>query len=64
MMKILKNNWTYITGAITGALGGFSYWYFIGCTANTCPIKSSPTIMIIYGTIVGIFIFRLFKREA
>jgi len=60
---ILKKNWTIVAGALTGATGGFLYWYFIGCTTGTCPIKSSPTLMILYGTIVGIFIFRLFKKE-
>jgi len=61
--RIWQKNWTYILGSILGASGGFSYWYFIGCTTNTCPIKSSPTLMIIYGIIIGIFIFRLLKKE-
>lgn len=63
MISLLKRNRTYIIGALAGALIGFSYWYFIGCTTNTCPMKSSPAITIIYGTIVGIFIARLFKGE-
>lgn len=25
---------------VLGALGGFLYWKFVGCTSGTCPIKS------------------------
>ena len=36
-----------------GALLGFSYYYFIGCTSGSCPITSNPYISTVYGAFVG-----------
>ena len=36
---LIKNKWPVILG-IVGAIGGFLYWRFIGCTSGSCPIKS------------------------
>ena len=27
-----------LLGAALGALGGYLYWYFVGCADGTCPI--------------------------
>ena len=32
-----------------GALAGYAYYHFIGCTSGTCPITSNPWISTIYG---------------
>lgn len=37
IIEIAKKNWPYIVGAIVGGVGGYLYWYFIGCTSGTCP---------------------------
>ncbi len=36
-----------------GALGGFAYYAFIGCTSGTCPITSNPFISTGYGALIG-----------
>ncbi len=36
-----------------GALGGFAYYYFIGCTSGACPISSNPWISSGYGAVMG-----------
>lgn len=36
-----------------GALGGFAYYTFIGCTSGTCPITSNPYISTGYGALIG-----------
>ena len=41
-MKLLKRHWPTLLGAALGALGGYLYWYFVGCADGTCPITSSP----------------------
>lgn len=41
----------YSTAA--GALLGYLYYYFIGCTTGSCPITSNPWISILYGGLVG-----------
>lgn len=36
-----------------GALGGFAYYYFIGCASGTCAITSNPYISTGYGALIG-----------
>jgi hypothetical protein len=38
---------------VLGALGGFAYYAFIGCTSGTCPITSNPYISTGYGALIG-----------
>jgi len=53
MKEILKNNIITLSGIILGALGGYLYWYFIGCATGTCPLTSNWFIMLIYGLLTG-----------
>lgn len=61
--KLLKNNWTYIAGTVVGAVGGYLYWYFIGCNTGTCPITSSPVNSLIYGAVMGALLGGMFKKK-
>lgn len=62
-MKYIKNNINYILGGIIGAIAGYLYWSYVGCSTGTCPITASPINSSIYGTIIGILIGGLFKRK-
>lgn len=42
------------TGA--GALLGFAYYYFIGCSSGTCPIQSNPYVSTAYGSAMGLIL--------
>lgn len=46
-------------GVGTGALGGYLYYYYVGCVSGTCPITSDPTNMIIYGAVMGFLLFEI-----
>lgn len=61
-MKIIKNYWTYIAGALIGAIAGYLYWFYIGCTSGTCPITSSPTMSTLYGVLMGGLLGGFFKK--
>jgi hypothetical protein len=51
---MIKNLLTIAGIALIGALGGFAYYYFIGCNAgNTCPITSNPFSSMAYGALLG-----------
>lgn len=52
-MKIIKNKWTYIVGALIGAIAGYLYWRYVGCNNDTCLITSSSGICMFYGTLLG-----------
>jgi hypothetical protein len=45
-----------IIGPIVGAVIGFAYSNFIGCSSGVCPITSSPWGSTIYGAIIGFMI--------
>ena len=36
-----------------GAIGGFLYWYFVGCTSGSCPIQSVWYYTVLWGAALG-----------
>lgn len=36
-----------------GAMAGYAYYYFIGCTTGSCPIQSNPYFSTLYGALAG-----------
>jgi len=44
---------------IPGAIGGYLYWRYIGCTTGSCPITSVWYTSSIYGVILGFVIGNL-----
>jgi hypothetical protein len=47
------NFWKPFLGVVIGGLGGFLYYYFVGCVSGTCPITSNPFGSIIMGSLLG-----------
>ncbi|WP_455638856.1 DUF6132 family protein [Parabacteroides sp.] len=58
-----KRHWLTLLGIAIGALGGFLYWRFVGCTTGTCPITSSPVNSSVWGAIIGGLLFSSFRKE-
>jgi len=40
-------------GIIIGAVLGFAYYYYVGCSTGHCPITANPYASTIYGAIIG-----------
>lgn len=59
----IKKNRLYFVGSILGGIGGYIYWYFIGCDLGGCPITSSPYNSVIWGAIMGSLLLSMFKKE-
>lgn len=58
-LKVLLKSrvfWKSALGVVVGGVLGFLYYYFIGCTSETCAITSSPYNSIIMGGILGLLI--------
>jgi len=45
-----------IFSPVIGAVLGYAYYRFIGCTSGACPITSNPWISTIYGALMGFLI--------
>ena len=63
MQEFIKKHLFKIAGIMLGMVGGFLYYYFIGCSSGTCPITSNPYISIIYGGLMGYLLGDMFKRK-
>lgn len=62
-MTILKKYRLTIIGFLVGAVGGYLYYYFVGCSTGTCPITSNPWRMTLYGSLLGMLLFDMFRKE-
>jgi len=61
MKKWLLNNKLTVIGVIFGAIGGYLYYYFVGCASGTCGITSSPVNSTLYFAVLGGLIVNLIK---
>lgn len=55
MKKVLFRifNFKAVIGMLLGALGGYLYYYFVGCVNGSCPITSNPWKSLAWGLVVG-----------
>ena len=51
------------TGIIIGAIGGYLYYHFVGCSSGTCAITSKPLNSTLYGSLMGGLVFNMFVKE-
>jgi hypothetical protein len=51
----------HIIGLVTGGIGGFLYYYFVGCQSGTCALKSNPFYNIVLGLLLGYLIADMIK---
>jgi phage shock protein E len=66
MKKILQNiksvlNKRLLIGIVVGAIAGYAYYYFIGCSSGTCAITSNPVNSTLYGILFGALL--LYKKK-
>lgn len=47
-------------GIVIGAIGGYAYYYFVGCASGTCAITSKPLNSTLYGSLMGGLLFNIF----
>lgn len=58
-----KKSLITITGALVGAIIGYLYYHFVGCSSGTCSITSRPINSTLYGSLMGTLLFNLFVKE-
>jgi hypothetical protein len=52
-----------VIGISLGAIGGFLYYYHIGCVTGSCPITSQPINSTIYGALMGGLLVNSIKKK-
>jgi hypothetical protein len=62
-MKFILKHRLLLIGLLTGAAGGFLYYYFVGCASGTCPITSKPLNSTLYGALMGALLFSSLEKE-
>ncbi len=50
-------NLRILIGLVLGAIAGYAYYYFIGCSSGSCAITSNPVNSTLYGSIFGVLLF-------
>ncbi len=63
MKKFFQKYRLLIVGVALGAIGGYLYYYFVGCNSGTCAITSRPLNSTLYGAVMGGIFFNIFKKE-
>ncbi|MBU0489891.1 MAG: hypothetical protein KKA07_04270 [Bacteroidetes bacterium] len=53
MAKTLKKYLIPLGGGVVGAVGGYLYYFFVGCASGSCPIQSNPWISTAWGGLMG-----------
>jgi hypothetical protein len=48
--------WKPVSAVLIGAVAGFLYYNFIGCSTGSCAITSNPYSSILIGGMMGLFI--------
>lgn len=62
MKKKSLREWLIIVGVIiVGAVAGYLYWHYVGCVSGSCPIKSNPYSMTLFGALLGYLIYGMFS---
>lgn len=63
MTLLLKKYKKDLIGIALGAIAGYLYWKFIGCSSGTCMITSKPINSSLYGAVMGYLVAGMFKFE-
>ncbi|GAB1404018.1 hypothetical protein DSECCO2_542420 [anaerobic digester metagenome] len=58
-----RNTLKNFTGLLLGMLGGYLYYFYVGCTSGSCAITSNPYMSMLWGAAMGYLIFDLFKLK-
>ena len=53
LISFLSANIWVLAGIVAGAISGYLYWYFIGCTSGSCALSSVWHNSVMYWAFVG-----------
>jgi len=62
-MGFIRKYKLWLIGLGVGAVGGYLYYYFVGCASGTCAITSKPINSTLYGAIMGGLLLSMFQKK-
>ncbi len=62
-MTFLRKYKLTLIGILAGAIAGYAYYFYVGCSTGTCAITSRPLNSTLYGSLMGGLFFNLFQKE-
>ena len=62
-MNFIQKHKLIIIGIVAGAIGGYSYYHFVGCSSGTCAITSKPINSTLYGAMMGGLFLNIFQKD-
>lgn len=63
MLAFISKYKLALLGITVGAIGGYIYYYYVGCASGGCPITSKPLNSMAYGALMGALLFTSIKKE-
>ncbi|POY38843.1 hypothetical protein C3L50_12000 [Flavobacterium alvei] len=51
-------------GVVVGAIAGYLYYFYVGCSSGTCAITSKPLNSSLYGAVVGGLLLNMFVKSS
>ncbi len=51
-------------GVVIGAIAGYLYYFYVGCSSGTCAITSKPLNSSLYGAVMGGLLFNMFVKSS
>jgi hypothetical protein len=63
LLSFVKKYQRNLIGIVIGAIAGWLYWHFVGCSSGTCAITSKPMNSSLYGALMGYLIAGMFQKD-
>jgi len=63
LLSFIKKYQRNLIGIVLGAIAGWLYWHFVGCSSGTCAITSKPMNSSLYGALMGYLVAGMFKKD-
>lgn len=63
MQNFVRKHKYAIAGVALGALLGYAWYYFIGCSSGSCAITSQPLNSTLYGALMGFLLAGTFRKD-
>jgi len=63
VLSFIKKNQGSLIGIAFGAIAGWLYWNFVGCSSGTCAITSKPINSTLYGALIGYLVAGVFQKN-